>query len=347
MAKAVKLADIAEKMGVSSVTVSKALSGKKGVSEEMRERIREYAKELGYKQPSVARKEAASRKSYQIGVLIKEGYLDKYESFYWQVYKHLCACALDSGSFAMLEIISSDMETKLIMPEILKEKKIQGLVVIGKMCKEYLERLKRTGDIPSVYLDFSDEEQDVDSVMSDGYYGAYYITNYLISQGHQELAYVGTLSASGPIMDRYLGYVKALLEHGIEPKKEWLLNDRNPETGFIEEDMIKLPDKLPDAFLCNCDLTAGRLIHKLTEKGIRVPEDVSVTGFDNCIYPGICNIEITTYEVDRKAMARQAMDLLLKRLGGKATEPETYVVSGKLVIKNSVKPNKGIRVQPE
>ena len=71
MAKSVKLADIAEKLGVSNVTVSKALSGKKGVSEEMRTRIVKYAEELGYKQPSVARKEALSRKSYQIGVIIK------------------------------------------------------------------------------------------------------------------------------------------------------------------------------------------------------------------------------------------------------------------------------------
>lgn len=80
MAKAVKLADIAERVGVSTVTVSKALSGQKGVSEEVREKIRSIAEELGYQQPSAARK-SQNQKSYNIGILISERFLDKYESF--------------------------------------------------------------------------------------------------------------------------------------------------------------------------------------------------------------------------------------------------------------------------
>ena len=86
MAKAVKLADIAERVGVSTVTVSKALSGQKGVSEEVREKIRSIAEELGYQQPSAARK-SQNQKSYNIGILISERFLDKYESFYWQMYQ--------------------------------------------------------------------------------------------------------------------------------------------------------------------------------------------------------------------------------------------------------------------
>lgn len=82
MAKAVKLADIAARVGVSTVTVSKALSGQKGVSEEMRARIRKLADEMGYRQPSAVKKETGKTRSYTIGVLIEEEYLDKYESFY-------------------------------------------------------------------------------------------------------------------------------------------------------------------------------------------------------------------------------------------------------------------------
>ena len=90
MAKAVKLADIAEQLGVSTVTVSKALSGQKGVSEAMREKIKQLADELGYKQPSAVKKEK-SVKSYNIGVLVSEKYLGEYASFYWRTvsYTHL------------------------------------------------------------------------------------------------------------------------------------------------------------------------------------------------------------------------------------------------------------------
>lgn len=88
MAKAVKLADIAEQVGVSTVTVSKALSGQKGVSEEMREKIKNLAEELGYRSPSETKRQSAE-KQYNIGVLIQEVYLDKYNSFYWRMYQEV------------------------------------------------------------------------------------------------------------------------------------------------------------------------------------------------------------------------------------------------------------------
>ena len=93
MAKAVKLADIAEQLGVSTVTVSKALSGQKGVSEAMREKIKQLADELGYKQPSAVKKEK-SVKSYNIGVLVSEKYLGEYASFTGE-----CTRVLQQGPF--------------------------------------------------------------------------------------------------------------------------------------------------------------------------------------------------------------------------------------------------------
>ena len=92
MAKAVKLSDIAERVGVSTVTVSKALSGQKGVSEEVREKIRSIAEELGYQQPSAARK-SQNHKNFNIGILIAERFLVKYESFYWQMYQAVAQTA--------------------------------------------------------------------------------------------------------------------------------------------------------------------------------------------------------------------------------------------------------------
>ena len=98
MAKAVKLADIAEQVGVSTVTVSKALSGQKGVSEEMREKIKNLAEELGYRSPSETKRQSAE-KQYNIGVLIQEVYLDKYDSFYWKMYQEVNKRAVSRGCF--------------------------------------------------------------------------------------------------------------------------------------------------------------------------------------------------------------------------------------------------------
>ena len=97
-----------------------------------------------------------------------------------------------------------------------------------------------------------------------------------------------------------------------------------------------MPAEMPTAFFCNCDLTAGKLIQKLKANGYRVPEDISVAGFDNYIYPGICDVRITTYEVDQVAMAKQAVKILVKRMGKEPCRYGTHVVEGRLVVKESV-----------
>ncbi len=337
MAKAVKLADIAERVGVSAVTVSKALSGQKGVSEEMRDRIRKLADELGYKQPSAVQKERKGRQSHTIGVLIEEGYLDKYESFYWQMYQHVSTSALGYECFTLMEVISRRMEENLELPKVIREQKVHGVIVIGRMASGFLKLLKENSGVPIVYMDFTEEEHNSDSIVSDSYYGAYHLTNYLLSQGHTRIGYVGTLLATGSITDRYFGYVKALMEHGIRPREDWRLNDRDMESGYIEEDLLLLPKEMPTAFFCNCDLTAGRMIQKLRACGYRVPEDISVAGFDNYIYPGICDVGITTYEVDQTAMAKQAVKILVKRMENEPCRYGTHIVEGRLVIKESIR----------
>ena len=336
MAKAVKLADIAQQVGVSAVTVSKALSGQKGVSEEMRQRIQKLADELGYKQPSAIR-ERIKRQSYHIGVLIPETYLDKYDSFYWQMYQQVSACALSYECFTMMEVIRFRPNCQLELPKLMKEQKVHGVIVIGKISSEYLSMLRSDECIPVVCLDFTDERQSIDAVVSDSYYGAYYLTNYLMDQGHTQIGYVGTVLATSSITDRYFGYLKALTERGIHPKKEWLLDDRNIDSGYIEEDLMTLPTEMPTAFFCNCDLTAGKLIQKLRANGYRVPEDISVVGFDNYIYPGMCDVGITTYEVDQPEMAKQAVKRLIKRIEKTPCKYGTHVVEGNIVIRDSVR----------
>ena len=153
MAKAVKLADIAERVGVSTVTVSKALSGQKGVSEEVREKIHSIAKELGYQQPSAARK-SQNQKSYNIGILISERFLDKYESFYWQMYQSVATRATAKECFTMLEVIGMAEEENGRLPKLVQERKVDGIIVIGKMMDDYLQHLNTEAGIPVIYLDY-------------------------------------------------------------------------------------------------------------------------------------------------------------------------------------------------
>jgi len=336
MAKAVKLSDIAERVGVSTVTVSKALSGQKGVSEEVREKIRSIAEELGYQQPSAARK-SQNHKNFNIGILISERFLVKYESFYWQMYQAVATRATAEECFTMLEVIGKAEEESSRMPKLVQERKVDGIIVIGKMMDAYLQHLNTEAGIPVIYLDYYNGREASDSVISNSYYGTYELTYYLYRMGHRKIAYVGTLLAMESITDRYFGYQKALLELGLEQKKDWVLDDRHIETGEIDTvNMLQIPKDMPTAFVCNCDLTASFLIKKLKDNGYRVPEDISVVGFDNYLYPGLSDIQITTYEVDLKEMAKKAVYNMISKISNENYKPGIHIVEGHMVLKESV-----------
>lgn len=336
MAKTVKLADIAEKVGVSTVTVSKALSGQKGVSEEMREKIKQLADELGYRSPS-ENKRQTTEKQYNIGVIIQEVYLDKYDSFYLTMYQELNKRAVARGCFTLLESMSRESVLSNVMPLLVQEKKVDGLIVVGDMTQTYMEYLEEKAGIPVVCMDFYNDTINLDTVISNSFYGTYALTNYLFQMGHEKIAYVGTVGTTNSITDRYLGYAKSLLEHHIEVRKDYVIDDRDTKTGRMDLDKYyQLPEDMPSAFVCNCDLAASYLIRKLRANGYRVPEDISVVGFDNYLFPGLCDIGITTYEVNIGEMARRVVHKIVRKIANENYTAGVFIVDGHMVIKDSV-----------
>ncbi|SCW54622.1 LacI family transcriptional regulator [Lachnospiraceae bacterium C10] len=339
MAKNVKLSDIAERLGVSAVTVSKALSGKKGVSEDMRTRIIQLANELGYRQPSSGRQNTTVSKSCNIAVLIHERYLAKYDSFYLRLYQYIAACSASKGSFTLMEVVTGDAEKKCTMPMVIRENKADAVIILGKYSGKYVKALNGyLGQMPYVYLDNSNVNTDADSVISDSFYGAYYLTNYLFEMGHTGIGFVGNILGTTSITDRYLGYLKSLLEHGVDLRTDWIIDDRSEDTGIMySSDNLALPEQMPSAFVCNCDLAASTLIKRLENDGYKVPEDFSVVGYDNYLYPGMCDVKITTYEVDMEEMAMESLNILLKKMAGEPYKPGTHIIEGRLITGDSVK----------
>ena len=192
-------------------------------------------------------------------------------------------------------------------------------------------------DIPVFFLDFQDRNGQHDAVVSNSYFGMYVMTNYLFDMGHRDIAFVGNVLSTDSITDRYFGYVKSLYEHGIEVVKDWVLNDRNSDTGRSDEGFeLRLPDKMPTAFVCNNDAAAAMLVQKLERKGYRVPEDISVVGYDNYQPPGLCDVRITSYEVDMHEMAKRTIKNMIRKISGESYKQGVYIVNGRIVCKDSV-----------
>ncbi len=338
MAK-VRLADIAEKLGVSTVTVHNALSGSKGVSSGLRERILETAQEMGYESSASRRKKEIVRgDSRKLGVLIAENYLAQYATYYWKMYHELSLYATEKRCYTAIEVLKKEMEKKTFsLPELVLDKSIEGLIIIGEIDGRYLEEMQKKVKLPMVFLDFYDMKAAWDAVIPDNFYGMYQMTELLFSLGYREIGFVGSLYATGSIMDRYCGYCKAMMSHGAEVPEEWILKDRD-EMGQVG---FELPKRLPQAFVCNCDLIAGILIEKLKERGLRVPEDVAVVGFDNYLPPGYADMMITTYEVNTRTMVKVALNKMLKRLKNPKRAQSLEIISGQVLLKRST-PGRGI-----
>lgn len=334
MAKKVKMSDIAAALNVSTVTVSKALSEQKGVSEEMREKIKALAEQLGYKQLS-STKNSKKNDSFNIGIVVPDKYFGKYDSFYWQLYQEVATEAVHKECFTMLEVINEEDEKNNELPKLMKEKKVDGIILIGRPNRKYIQRLHEEERMPLVCLDFFDYSNNCDAVISDGFYGTYMLTNYLFDMGHEEIVYVGTLLFTNSITDRYLGYYKSMMEHG-KTADICAIDDRDWVSGDVARYDFKFPEVMPSAFVCNCDLAANNLIRTLREKGYRIPEDISVVGFDNYLYPGLLDIGITTYDVNVKEMAKKSINVLIKKMSNKVYKTGVHIVEGNIVYKDSV-----------
>ncbi len=336
MAKAVRLADIGERLGVSTVTVSKALSGQKGVSEELRRRIIRLAKEMGYVK-SMPEDKQEVKTSYTIGVVVAERYLQENQSFYWILYQEISKRAIGKNCFPMLEVISREAEDNREFPKVITEKKVDGLLILGAFSMEYVNHLFSDTGLPMLNLDTTNGWERCDCVVSNNLMGGYRMTNYLFELGHKRIGFVGTRLSTSSIDDRYLGFLKSLMEHGVERRDDWIIDDRSLDDGKIDRTKFVLPKDMPTAFFCNCDLSAALLITKLEDSGYRVPEDVSVVGFDNYVSDQFAGIGLTTYEIDTKEMADRAVHIIIHKCRNAAYTSGIFMLAGKLIERTSAK----------
>ncbi|ANF96695.1 substrate-binding domain-containing protein [Paenibacillus bovis] len=332
MNKNITMRDIALKMGVSSVTVSKALNDKDGVSDELKEKIKLAAWEMGYRMNTVA-KSMREGLTYNLGVIIPERFTGTSQTFYLRLYQEIAVALQQHNYYGILHILSREDEEQLHLPRIYHEQKVDGFILLGQVSKEYIEVIEQI-EQPKMFLDFYDEHAEIDSIITDNFYGAYELTNYLIRQGHRDIAYVGNLYSTSSIQDRFLGYYKSLLEHHLPLRQEWILSDRDEQGTFVD---LELPSSLPTAFVCNCDQVAHLLLQQLRAEGYQVPQDCSVVGFDNDIYATLSEPHLTTIEVNINKMAYTAVDSILKKIRDPHTSFGRVLVPGNIIYRDSVK----------
>lgn len=325
--------EIAESLGVSVVTVSNALAGKKGVSAELRAGILEKAAELGMDTGQYGIRAA---ESYTIGIYVSEWYISVGTSFYWEMYQKTAYAASRRRCFTMLEIGEKGHEEE--MPRLLSSGKPDGLIIIGKIRDSLLKRMVTTAGIPVVLLDFCDPSLPCDAVLSENYIGMYRATECLAAAGHREIGFLGDFDRFRNGTERFFGYRKCLQERGLPCREEYVLASYTDERGELS---VSIPEQLPTAFACSSDFLAGFLAGALIERGYKIPEDISLSSYDHYLQKKPSFGEVTSYEVDMDKMAKTAVKRLIRRMRGDTGAPVTRYVEGRMYFGDSIRPRRG------
>jgi len=328
--KKISMQNIADELGVSKVTVSKALNHKDGVGDELKSKIVETAQEYGYILPDYGQ-----RRTMKVAVIMSDRFTKSSEAgkFYMSMYEKIVYELRKSSCLSIMltpgtDTVEQDLET------ITKQELMDGIILLGILERGVREKVDEI-DLPKVYVDIYDRSHKSDSVISENIYSTYEMTDYLIRMGHKEIGFVGTVGATTSILDRYLGYQRAMLEKRLSIVKDWMIDDRSMEGEAIE---LILPEKMPTAFVCNCDETAFRLVRILKEKGIRVPADISIVSFDDDIYAKLCEPGLTTVAVDVEQIGKVAAKRMVRYFEDpKRKAGEVYRIPGKNIFRSSVK----------
>ncbi len=330
--KRVTMQDIADALSVSKVTVSKALNDKDGVGPELKEDILQRAEEVGYRLSKKTIEDPQDHKNIVIFLDHKYFIEDTKVYFYVKIY-HMIAKHLSEIGFVGTLSTVNPMDHGKELEKILESQNIDGIIILGNLEEEFLMKVRKV-NLPKVFVDYYDEKSNTDCVLSENIYSTYEITKHLLNSGHHDIGFVGSISVTQSISDRYLGYSRALMERKMPLRQDWIIEDRDMHNEAIK---FILPDELPTAFVCNCDETAYRFIKTLNQQGYQVPEDISIVSFDNDIYAEISEPKLTTVAVDIEGIARTTVKLIklkVKRLP--FYSKSVSMVNGKIIFRDSV-----------
>ncbi|OPX44984.1 HTH-type transcriptional repressor CytR [Ruminiclostridium hungatei] len=317
--------DISEALGISAVSVSRALSGQPGISEELKSRILQKAKELGY---------AKSKKASQLNILVlhKKPYKEDNSNFSYMVQgleKSLQKHNLDYS----VEFVDANAHEKLAVPyKLSKGITFDGVILVGRFNPEYADFIqKKVNNI--IYFTGYSPSYDYDCVRYNFCNAGYKQCAYLLKRNHTKIGFMGN-SRQIKNQEKLLGITSALADYNLSFNSDYYIES---ETEYQEKllDLIK-KKKIPSAFICENDFKAVELIRFLNSKNIKVPEDVSVIGSGNTDISSLSSPALTTLDLNIGYTSDCVVETLLKRISAPDKPYESIMILSKLIERESV-----------
>jgi DNA-binding LacI/PurR family transcriptional regulator len=335
----VSMSQIAKELNVSKSLVSLALSNRYGVNDETRYKIYLAAIQMGY-DFQTTRENKNPRSKLAITVFIKQ--IDLITERFWPEILSGIEKALSKENYRMKTYVwDNDVTSAEILMKIASAES-DGVIIISELPEGVLEHLSNV-NIPIVVIDGKEYTDGYfDSVRANNYLGGYIACEHLINKGHRRLGFVGDINHSVSFKERYNGFkdyiegrpYEATIQTVIQSAKECT----NTEKLFCPEmfeAIIESPNR-PTAIMCVNDPCASFVYDIIQRKGLRIPEDISVIGFDNTFMTNGYKPPLTSINVEKKEIGRVSVKLLVDRIINPGKTKESILISVNIDLKKSV-----------
>ncbi|BCB05858.1 LacI family transcriptional regulator [Bacillus sp. KH172YL63] len=323
--------DIADRLNISKNSVSQALTGKPGVSEETRQMVKKAARELGYDYPK-SRQLSTGKKKGSIA-LIASDLAFSLKSFFGDIFLSIEKEVSQRGMSLQIQSINKESTQQLILPSFIENQSVDGIIILSHISNDYINKVIGTG-IPTIMIDHHHPTNKSDAILTNNRFGAYTAVDHLLKLGHKDIAYVGNVDYSPSYQERYEGYVHALKDHGITPPQAFTFTEAAEEESIIHDYIKNLTTK-PTAWFCVND-GLGFLVNScLQQQGYKVPQDASVCSYDNGQLSKLASPKITTMDIDLELYGKKAVEQLCWRMENLGEPFQEVLISSVLVERES------------
>lgn len=329
-AKKYTISDVANMLGVSRSTVSKAMTNSPGVSKELRQKILDFIDQIGYTPNSIAQGLSKGKLNF-IALILGDVRNPFYSELEFTIQKILNM----NGYNVMMFNSEYEVEKELEYIAIAKQFNFAGLILLTAQDKQIQESFKNS-DMSVVLVNRVLPDYKGDSVLIDNFKAGYIATMHLIEKGHNNIGFIRGHNLSSASSQRYEGYLQALKNYHIAlDERNILVSDLKMNTGYELGKQFSCLENRPSGMIIVNDLTALSFIQYCKEVGIRVPQDVSIVSFDNIVYSSLDGISLTTVSQHVKEMGEHAARLMLKQLKNPEATSERIILEPTLIVRGT------------
>ncbi len=330
--------DVAKLAGVSIATVSLVIHNHKRIPQETKDKVAAAITELNY-HPFRSARGLVSRITGNIGFILTDDHFLRTEPFYTRIFLGSEFEAREKEYYLLLTTIDSDFNNAKPLPRFILERNVDGVVVAGKVPESFIDKLENI-EVPVLFIDYLPKNKNFPSVMIDNFNGGILATNHLIELGHKNIAFIGGDITHPSISDRLKGYKKALKKAAITVNKDLIIDDEDypsRENGYkAAEKLLKKNNKVTAIFACNDAMALG-VMQYLRKQHIKIPDAISIIGFDDVEAGNSVSPPLSTVKVLKTEMGAEAIKFMAKILKENKTLTDKKLIPVELVIRKSTK----------